>query len=311
MVKKKPTPKKKKKQIPSKNAQALEKAKSTLISGGILEKLAGESQNNSELELQELSIDSIEANPFQPRQTFDEQKLKELAESIKQHGFFGHLLVRQKSRVNELVYGERRLRAAKLAKLDKVPVVIQDLTDQQMMEIALTENVQRDDLQPVEEAHAYRKMQKELGYSIRDIGKKIGKSIGYVSCLLSILRYEDVEEAVRTANIPVRTAEELAKIEDTETRQKMLAKVLAGQIDRAGLIEWRKQQLAGPKQAESAQQAVKEPAYRPFFIRTLKNLNKQEKHLHRIEEPKEREEAIDYLNQIISQANTLLKKLNH
>ncbi len=108
-------------------------------------------------------------------------------------------------RLYQLAYGERRLRAAKLAALQTVPAQVRDLSNHQMMEMALTENVLREDLHPIEEAQAYQQLQQTMGYSIRQIAERIGKSKSYVATLLSLLRFSDVADAVRTADIPVRT----------------------------------------------------------------------------------------------------------
>ena len=129
--------------------------------------------------------------------------------------------MRPHGREYQLAYGERRLRAAKLADLTAIPAQVRELSNNQMMEIALTENVLRENLHPVEEARGYLRLQETMGYSVRQIAERIGKSKSYVATLLSLLRYPDLEEAVRTADIPVRTAEELAKIEDATLRRAL------------------------------------------------------------------------------------------
>ena len=111
-----------------------ENALATLGAGGILDRLGEELADVSAVEVQEVPIGLIKPNPFQPRQSFDEEKLQELATSIQEHGFYGHLLVRKRGRWYQLAYGERRLRAAQLAALDTVPVQVRDLTDEQMLD---------------------------------------------------------------------------------------------------------------------------------------------------------------------------------
>ncbi len=283
-------------QVTDENAQA------TLGAGGILAHLGEELADVSEVDVHEAPIELIKPNPFQPRESFDQEGLEELAASIREHGFYGHLLVRQEGRWYQLAYGERRLRAAQIAGLTAIPVQLRELTDEQMLEISLTENVQREDLHPVDEAKAYARLQEELGYSVRDIAEKIGKGKSYVGTLLSLLRHPDVEQAVRSADIPVRTAEELAKIDDPEERRRLTDQVIAGNLDRQGLIESRKQKERSAKPVRSADRPQ---AVLPFN-RAFRALEKQ--HAAQIP-PEERQEVAGILNQIIERASALLREL--
>ena len=281
----------------------VENAQATLGAGGILARIGEELAEISAVEVREVPIELIRSNPFQPRQTIDEEGLEELAASMREHGFFGHLLVRQQGRWYQLAYGERRLRAAQTAGLSTVPVHARELNDEQMLEISLTENVQREDLHPVDEAHAYALLQEELGYSVRQIADRIGKSKSYVGTLLSILRYPDVEQAVRSADIPVRTAEELAKIEDPEERRRLIDQVIAGNLDREGLIEARRQ--GGRRAAKSVRSADTSPII-PAFTRAFHALDKYTRAQIR---PQDQQEVVTLLNHIIERATTLLKEL--
>ena len=120
----------------------------------------------------EIAIDEIRANPYQPRKEFDEKALQDLSNSIKVHGIFTPLLVRKsQAKGYELIAGERRLRAAKLAGLTVVPAISVEFTDEEMMEISILENVQREDLNPIEEAVAYDSLLKRLGYTRKACGK--------------------------------------------------------------------------------------------------------------------------------------------
>lgn len=276
-----------------------ETALSTLGAGGILDRIGS---NDTSVDVQEVPISSIAANPFQPRQHFDDVALEELANSIRTHGFFGHLVVRKHGRGYQLAYGDRRRRASQRAGLETLPVRIMALDDKAMLEIALTENVQREDLHPVEEASAYVRMQEELGYSVREIAERIGKSKSYVGTLLSIMRYPDIAEAVRTANIPIRTAEELAKIEDEAERQRLTAKVIAGQVDRTGLIEKRAQGESGEGSVRSADSRSPLSTFNRIY-RTL------EKHERLQVNPEHRVETANTLKQIIQRATALLKQI--
>lgn len=135
----------------------------------------------------ELPIDQIHPQTDQPRKRFDEQSLRELAESLKEHGVLQPVLVRQVSSGYEIIAGERRWRAAQLAGLTNLPVVVREINDQQAAEISLIENIQRDDLTVVEEARAYRRLADQFGYTQEVIAERIGKSRAYVANTMRIL----------------------------------------------------------------------------------------------------------------------------
>ena len=124
----------------------------------------------------EVKINEVEPNKDQPRKDFDEEKLKALADSIKEHGIVQPIIVRKEETGYSIVAGERRWRAAKIAGLKKIPVIVKELTPQEVMEIALIENLQREDLNPIEEAEAYQKLMKEYKMTQEDVAKIVGKS---------------------------------------------------------------------------------------------------------------------------------------
>ena len=138
----------------------------------------------------EIAIKDISANPYQPRYVFEEEKLQELADSIKEFGIVQPLVVRKKGKKFELVAGERRLRAAKLADIKKVPVIIREYTDEQMMEIALVENIQRHDLNPIEEAQGLRRLIKECNLTQEEAAAKVGRSRAAVANILRLLNLD-------------------------------------------------------------------------------------------------------------------------
>ncbi|NLM45755.1 MAG: ParB/RepB/Spo0J family partition protein [Firmicutes bacterium] len=135
----------------------------------------------------DVATDEIELNPYQPRKSFDQEKLEELARSVKQHGILQPLIVRPHGRQYELVAGERRLRAAKMAGLETVPVIIKPFSDREMMEIALIENLQREDLNPLEEAEAYKRLLEEFQYTQEQLAERVGKSRSAVANTLRLL----------------------------------------------------------------------------------------------------------------------------
>ncbi len=136
-------------------------------------------------------INEIRPNPYQPRKEFDPDALNELADSIRTHGIFTPLLVRKSVTGYDLITGERRLRAAKIAGLNTVPAISVDFTEEEMMEIAILENVQREDLNPIEEATAYDSLVKKLGYTQEKLAERVGKSREYCANIMRLLKLPD------------------------------------------------------------------------------------------------------------------------
>ncbi len=163
-------------------SRGLGKGLGALITSNLLEE--GE-------QVSEISISEIRPNPYQPRKEFDAAAIEELAESIKEHGIIQPLIVRKSIKGYELVAGERRLRAAKEVGLKKVPVVVKAYSDQQLMEIALIENLQRENLNPIEEAEAYEKLIEHYSYTQEELAQKIGKSRPHVANILRLLQLPD------------------------------------------------------------------------------------------------------------------------
>ena len=148
-------------------------------------------QKNVKKETKEQSsealLSQIRANQYQPRTSFDQKKLEELADSIKKHGVIQPVLVRKDGKSFELVAGERRFRAAKLAKLKKIPVVVSNISDVQSLEIAILENIQREDLNPLEVAKGYQRLKNEFGYTQEAVAKSVGKPRSSVANSLRLL----------------------------------------------------------------------------------------------------------------------------
>ncbi|MGP4038981.1 ParB/RepB/Spo0J family partition protein [Gracilibacillus sp. D59] len=143
--------------------------------------------------IEEVELQKCRPNPYQPRKVFEADAIEELKESIEQHGILQPLIVRKSIRGFEIVVGERRFRAAKEANLETIPVIIKDLTDEQMMELALLENIQREDLTPIEEATAYDRLINELGTTQDQLAKRLGKSRSHIANLVRLLSLpEDV-----------------------------------------------------------------------------------------------------------------------
>ena len=149
----------------------------------------------------EVPVDQVRPNPYQPRKTFDEQRLKELAQSIQQHGVFTPILVKKSVGGYELIAGERRLRASKMAGLENIPAIEMEFDDQQMMEIALLENIQREDLNVIEEAKAYEKMIGKLGYTQEELAIKLNVTRQTISKWEKGLSVPDVDFLFKIADV--------------------------------------------------------------------------------------------------------------
>ncbi len=140
----------------------------------------------------DIPLVEIRMNPYQPRQHFDEGKIEELAQSIREHGVFTPILVRQSKHGYELIAGERRVRASKSAGRETIPAIIMSFNDDEMLEISLIENIQREDLNIIEEATAYSKMIQRFGYTQEDLSKRVGKSREHIANTLRLLRLPQV-----------------------------------------------------------------------------------------------------------------------
>lgn len=173
-----------------------------------------------------VSIAKVEPNEEQPRKKFDEDALVELAESIKQFGVLQPLLVQAKGNYYEIIAGERRWRAAKLAGLKDVPVIIKDLTEQQKMEIALIENIQRENLNPIEEAQAYKKLIIEFHLKQDDVAERVSKSRTAVANTMRLLKLnEDVQQMVIDEMLTTGHARALLGIEDEQRQYELAMKI--------------------------------------------------------------------------------------
>lgn len=173
-----------------------------------------------------LNINEVEPNKEQPRKHFNEDSLIELSDSIKQHGIVQPLIVTKKEDYYEIIAGERRWRAAKLAGLKKVPAVIKDYSPQEIMEIALIENIQREDLNPVEEAKAYQRLIKEYDLKQDDVAERVSKSRAAVTNSLRLLRLDErILEMLVDERITSGHARAILAIEDKEQQYDMAMKV--------------------------------------------------------------------------------------
>ena len=169
-------------------------------------------------EIVDIKIDELRSNPYQPRKVFDEEALKELSDSIKQHGVFQPIIVKKSIKGYEIIAGERRVKASRMAGLETVPAIVREFDDTEMMEIALLENLQREDLNPFEEANAYVKIMEAKNLTHEELAKVLGKSQSYVTNTIGLLRLpEDIRNLVINGKLSMTHARILSKMSDRDT----------------------------------------------------------------------------------------------
>ena len=177
-------------------------------------------------EIKQIKLSEIRSNPYQPRTYFNEEALNELAESIKIHGVVEPIIVKKSIKGYELVAGERRTKASRLAGMETIPAVVKDFTDQEMMDIAILENIQREDLTAIEEAEAYAGIIKALNITQEELAKKIGKSRTHVTNMLGILRLpQEIKNDILNGYISMGHARVLSKLEDKEKMIQLCERV--------------------------------------------------------------------------------------
>ena len=183
--------------------------------------------NNMEKEIVFVSLDDIIPNRFQPRLSFDEEALNELAKSIRQHGIIQPLVLRKVGTKYEIIAGERRYKASYIAGLTKVPAVIIDLNDNESAEVAIVENIQRRNLSPIEEAKSYKKLI-DRGYLTQDeLASRMGKTQGAISNKLRLLNLsQEVQDALLNNQISERHARSLLRLENEDEQQEVLSKII-------------------------------------------------------------------------------------
>ncbi len=197
-----------------------------------LEALFDESPQVQETEeITEISLDEIRPNPYQPRKTFDNKSLKELSESIKENGVFQPIIIRKSVNGYEIIAGERRFRASKLAKKKTIPAIIRDFDEAQMMEVAVLENLQREDLTPLEEAQAYEMLQKNLGLTQAEVSKRLGKSRPYIANYLRLLTLpQKTKRLLQRGELSMGQARTLLGLKDKDSIDDLARRVVKNGI---------------------------------------------------------------------------------
>jgi ParB/RepB/Spo0J family partition protein len=232
-------------------AAARRLSEDTELSPAIVSLLTPDSPTRS-VGVRVVQVDHIEPNPEQPRMVFEPQALDELAASIREHGVLQPILVRPLGpNTYQIVAGERRWRASRLAGLETIPALIEEIDDDTALEIAIIENLQREDLTPLDEAAMYDRMVHEHGYSIRKLADKLGKDKGYLENRLRLADAPpEIREIVSLRNDSLSHAYELMKVEDPKKRRKLAEQVARGELTLIKLrdkIEGRRPREARPE----------------------------------------------------------------
>lgn len=200
-------------------------------------------ESAKESDIKELPVEEIRANPYQPRKSFNEEALQELAESIKNYGVFQPIIVKKSIKGYDLIAGERRLRASRLAGKETIPAIIKEFSDDQMREIALLENLQRENLTPIELAWAYKGIIDSLHIRQEDLADKIGKSRSHVTNTLGLLRLpEEIQNQILDNKISMGHAKILSKIDDDYKVKEFADKIVNNNISVRELEEISKEE---------------------------------------------------------------------
>ena len=176
---------------------------------------------NNDDSVQFIALELIRPNPYQPRKTFEEERLNDLASSIQQHGILQPIVLRQTVQGYYIVVGERRFRASQLAGLTEVPAIIKELSDEDMMELAIIENLQREDLNAIEEAESYKKMMTDLNITQQEVARRLGKSRPYIANMLRLLQLpKNVAQMVQQGALSIAHGRTLLTLKDASKIKK-------------------------------------------------------------------------------------------
>ena len=188
------------------------------------EKIVNETSKD---EITMIPLSELRSNPYQPRKIFDETALEELASSIKEHGVFQPIIVKKSIKGYEIIAGERRVKASLMAGNTEIPAIIRDFNDTQMMEIALLENLQRENLTSIEEATAYKKLQETLSLTQEELAKRLGKSRSHITNMLGLLNLPDkIQEDISNKKISMGHARVLSKLDNKYQQEELVTKVI-------------------------------------------------------------------------------------
>lgn len=265
----------------------------------VLEDIQNGDVKTEKQEQTKINIDQIRPNPYQPRKVFDDTALQELSQSIKQHGVFTPILVKKSIQGYDLIAGERRLRASKLAGMSDIPAIIVDLNNQEMMEIALLENIQRENLNGIEEAKAYEQLIQRLNYTQEQLANRVGKSREHITNTLRLLKLpEDVQEYVVQKKLSMGHVRALIGLKD----ENMIRKIAKQAIDQGLSVRKIEQLVKDLQHKKEPEKQVEEN----IFIKEAKN--KLEEYFQTSVKVSEHSISIHYENE--EDMNRILELLN-
>ena len=226
-------------------------------------------------EVLDVQIDLIQPGHQQPRTTFDQAKLDELAQSIRASGIIQPLLLRRRGGMFELVAGERRWRAAQIAGLRTVPAIVRDIPDEKLLELALIENIQRADLNPVEEANAYKKLIESLGLTQEEVAQRVGRDRSFVTNYLRILKLpSEIRLLLEREKLSFGHARALLTIDNALLQRRLAQKIVKNNWS-VREVERRVRNLTAPKQSRSLNKSHDDPNLRAAEARLRRHLGTQ------------------------------------
>lgn len=239
-----------------------------------LDALLGGADDGSSLASAEVRLDQIHENPFQPRKAFDDEELKSLSDSIRNHGVLQPLVVRPANGGYQLIAGERRLRAARVAGLDAVPVRVVDFNDQQVLEAALVENIQRTDLNPIEKAQGFKDYLDRFQMTHEQLAARLGLSRPTITNLVGLLELPpEVQAAVRTGQISTGHAKVLKSVADPQRQVALCKETIARCLSVHALdsLVKEQQQLAAQEAAEEEARSARPPVEKTAHVKGLED----------------------------------------
>lgn len=226
-----------------------------------LSALLSDTAATSSEELLEVDIDLIDPNSSQPRTSFNEERLNDLAQSIRSNGIVQPLLVRRRGARYQLVAGERRWRAAQRAGLQRVPAVVRDIPDDKLLELALIENIQRQELNAIEEAHAYKRLIETLGLTQETVAQRVGRDRSFVTNYLRLLRLpEDIQRMVEEDKITMGHARALLGIDDADAQRRIAQNIIEQTLSVRETERAIKRIIAGATPGAATQQPSRDDA---------------------------------------------------
>ncbi|MBR7928057.1 ParB/RepB/Spo0J family partition protein [Aerococcaceae bacterium zg-ZUI334] len=227
--------------------------------------------NDNEI-VEELALSEIRSNPYQPRKKFEESALQELANSIKQSGVFQPIIVRQSSvKGYELIAGERRVRASRLAGKETIPAIVRQIDEEQMIEIAVLENLQREDLSPMEEAEAYNVLMVKLNLTQNEVAERMGKSRPYIANYLRLLSLpEQIKQWVNNGDLSMGLARTLLSIKNKDKQIEIAKKVIEEQLTVRQLEEL-VQSLSETPEIQKPNSEKDKTIEKPAYLKAIEN----------------------------------------